>query len=534
MDLYNSWLILIFLAQTGFCSSELEMPAELSGVRGKSVNFTASIPPLTAVETVAWAFIPLTGPSVPICTATKTNAKVSQVYEGRVKYYRSENTLEFSSLIPTDGGTYSLTIVDSELRQLVGHTSLRVLEPVADVTIISNLPEAVEFNSTVILNCSAKGSSLSYSWMNNSAPVVVDDKHIVQKGNQLIINEIFRTDLLGPISCKAENQLESSTSDTFNLTVNYGPEHVTKAQEPAVDVLQKGSNLTLSCSAQSYPAAEFTWLINEAKLLQKTATVVLSNLVEEQSGNYSCMAYNSKTLRYVSSEVTELSVVEAISGTNISASTLSLIAGNTTVNLTCTSRAGTADSVQWQKDGKLLDNTDRVIFNTDKSTLTILTVQKEDAGEYNCQLKNKISSEASNYKMIVNYGPENVAIKAKNQVMMGQSVQITCSYASFPVPTFTWKFNDSIMHGEEKECLEIPNFQDKNGGIYTCEAFNSITGLKKSATYNLMVKDSNPNQEGLSSGAIAGIVIAVLLVLAIIIGVCIHKRRKISDVPSPY
>lgn len=90
----------------------------------------------------------------------------------------------------------------------------------ADVTIISNLPEAVEFNSTVILNCSAKGSSLSYSWMNNSAPVVVDDKHIVQKGNQLIINEIFRTDLLGPISCTAENQLESSTSDTFNLTVN--------------------------------------------------------------------------------------------------------------------------------------------------------------------------------------------------------------------------------------------------------------------------------------------------------------------------
>lgn len=91
-------------------------------------------------------------------------------------------------------------------------------------------------------------------------------------------------------------------------------------------------------------------------------------------------------------------------------------------------------------------------------------------------------------------GPENVAIKAKNQVMVGQSVQITCSYASFPVPTFTWKFNDSIMHGEEKECLEIPNFQDKNGGIYTCEAFNSITGLKKSATYNLMVKGKDHTQ----------------------------------------
>lgn len=88
-----------------------------------------------------------------------------------------------------------------------------------------------------------------------------------------------------------------------------GPEHVTKTQEPAADVLRKGSNLTLSCSAQSYPPAEFIWLFNATELAQKTATIVLSNLVEEQSGNYSCMAYNSKTLRYVSSKVTKLSVL---------------------------------------------------------------------------------------------------------------------------------------------------------------------------------------------------------------------------------
>lgn len=88
-----------------------------------------------------------------------------------------------------------------------------------------------------------------------------------------------------------------------------GPELVTKTQVPVADALKKGSNLTFSCSATSSPAAEFIWLFNGAKLPQKTATVALSNLVEEQSGNYSCMAYNSKTQRYVTSEVTKLSVI---------------------------------------------------------------------------------------------------------------------------------------------------------------------------------------------------------------------------------
>lgn len=95
-------------------------------------------------------------------------------------------------------------------------------------------------------------------------------------------------------------------------------------------------------------------------------------------------------------------VTEAISGTNIIAPTLTLIAGNSTVNLTCTSTVGKADSVNWLKDGKALEMTSRITFNADKSSITIPTVQKEDAGQYECQLKNKISMETKKYNMTVN------------------------------------------------------------------------------------------------------------------------------------
>lgn len=94
---------------------------------------------------------------------------------------------------------------------------------------------------------------------------------------------------------------------------------------------------------------------------------------------------------------------EAISGTKIIGPTLPLIADNSTANLTCTSSAGKADSVLWYKDGKLLDNTNRrIILTTDNRTVTILPVQKNDAGSYRCQLMNKISSEVNNYTLTVN------------------------------------------------------------------------------------------------------------------------------------
>ncbi|XP_058260760.1 carcinoembryonic antigen-related cell adhesion molecule 5 [Hemibagrus wyckioides] len=535
MDLYKSCLILLFLAESGLCSGgQIVMPAELSGVRGRSLNLTATVS-VTDVQMVNWNFISKSGSTVPICTATAQSEKVHDPYQGRVTYYRDTYTLEIRSLIPSDSGTYTLNVVQNNLDQVVGQTRLEVLEPVADVSVTSTLSEAVEINSTVILNCAAKGSSLSYAWLNNSASLVVDGQHIVQNGSQLIIKEVYRTDLLGPISCTAKNQLESSTSAAFNLTVNYGPDPVTIKQEPSAAFLKKGSNLTLSCSAKSSPAAEFVWLFNGAELPQKNATVFFSTLAEDQTGNYSCMAHNSKTLRYITSEVVKLSVLEAISGTSISAPMVPLIAGNGTVNLTCTSSTGKADSVQWQKNGKALDKSERIIFSTDNSSVTILTVQKEDAGEYKCQLTNKINSDSNKYTLTVNYGPDNVAIKGDKQALMGHTVMINCSFASYPVPTFVWKFNDTVLHGETNNCLTITNLEYKNSGIYTCEASNIITGLKKSATHNLTVKEvEDEPPEGLSNGAIAGIIIAVLVLLAIIIGVCVHKRRKVSDVQSPY
>lgn len=51
-------------------------------------------------------------------------------------------------------------------------------EPVSDVAIASDIPEAVEHNSTVKLTCSAKGSFLKFTWTNGTTPITGDGKRI--------------------------------------------------------------------------------------------------------------------------------------------------------------------------------------------------------------------------------------------------------------------------------------------------------------------------------------------------------------------
>lgn len=95
-------------------------------------------------------------------------------------------------------------------------------------------------------------------------------------------------------------------------------------------------------------------------------------------------------------------LLEVLSGTNISSSSSLLIAGNSTVNITCSAATGKAESVDWLKDNKPLIPGDRVILSADKKTLTIVKVVREDAGDYKCQLKNKVNQDESTYKMVIN------------------------------------------------------------------------------------------------------------------------------------
>ncbi|XP_067303790.1 carcinoembryonic antigen-related cell adhesion molecule 1-like [Pseudorasbora parva] len=310
MDFFNFRVTLLILAALGCCSQALLLGDKTYGVVGENVTFKTTIATTVGLSTVLWSFnngqsIASVFTHVPVTNILRTNP----LYTGRVSYNTTTCELQLGPLKKKDAGKYILNIVNAEGEPQSGEIELTVLEPITDVKISSSLPEAIEFNSTVVLTCTGKGS-FTYKWFNGSDALTVDGTHMKLNaiGNELTITDVRRTDLRGPIFCRAENALKSGMSAPFNLTVSYGPEKIVMTQNPTDSFLKKGSNLTLTCSADSDPPAQLRWMFNGAELLQK-ANITLSNLDVKHSGNYSCVAYNVKTNRNVASPVVLVTVL---------------------------------------------------------------------------------------------------------------------------------------------------------------------------------------------------------------------------------
>lgn len=100
--------------------------------------------------------------------------------------------------------------------------------------------------------------------------------------------------------------------------------------------------------------------------------------------------------------------------------------------------------------------------------------------------------------VLLSDGPENLEIKGDKRAILGQAVQINCSLSSVPAPTFAWMFNDTVLLGETRQCITISSFDNKNSGVYTCEAFNNVTGLRRTVKHNLTVKGKKAHKSVLS------------------------------------
>uniref|UniRef100_A0A3P8WT36 Ig-like domain-containing protein n=1 Tax=Cynoglossus semilaevis TaxID=244447 RepID=A0A3P8WT36_CYNSE len=477
-----------------------------------------------------WSFSDGTD-QVNIATQGQTALKVNSRYESRVSVNATDGYLTLRKLTREDNGDYSLTVVSAD-----GTTST---EPVSDVLISSDVSEAVEHNSTVVLTCTAKGSYLKFAWLNGNLPLVADNKRITLKNadtsSTLTVTGILRSDLTGPVYCTATNNLQKEKSAPFNLTVHYG---VTISPTDTPRYVRAKSNFNLSCSApSSSPAASFTWFHGE-KQMEATGPVLTLEVIQKlglgkKVEAFSCKAENAKTRRVIASsnvhgEFLTLSSPpspDAISGVKLTGPGSTLVAGNSSTNLSCKATAGTVATTTWLKDGAPLSASGgRLVFSEDKSSLKIQPLQKEDGGEYKCQLTNPVSSEHDSFRLVVNFGPEPAAVQGKDAVEVNDPVTLTCSAQSVPPASYTWKLNGTLTAVKTAEYV-IEKASFKNSGTYTCEAHNAVTGQNSTYSHTLAVKEGD--LDGLSDGAIAGIVIAILVALAAAIGLTFYCRQKV-------
>lgn len=81
-------------------------------------------------------------------------------------------------------------------------------------------------------------------------------------------------------------------------------------KSPSQECHDEGSDITLMCLAASGPSALFQCFL-DGELLSNTGPVFqLMDIHMSQSGNYSCQAYNNKTLKHQTSQPVTISVLK--------------------------------------------------------------------------------------------------------------------------------------------------------------------------------------------------------------------------------
>uniref|UniRef100_A0A8C6KKQ2 Ig-like domain-containing protein n=1 Tax=Nothobranchius furzeri TaxID=105023 RepID=A0A8C6KKQ2_NOTFU len=235
------------------------------------------------------------------CSADSRPVAAFQWFLNNDKLLASGPEFRLKNAQTSQTGNYScLTFNNRTRRYQTSESAVIVIqELVSNVTITSQNSDLVEFNSSVRLSCSSSGSSLSFLWMNSSSEVTASDRVQISSsdgGSTLTLVTVTRYDQ-GSYSCHVSNLVSSVTSEALKAS-------------PSKTHYVKGSDLNLICSSESRPSAQVVWFFSGDPLPDSGPELRLMNVQTNQSGNYICQTFNSKTLRYQTSQPLALSVIE--------------------------------------------------------------------------------------------------------------------------------------------------------------------------------------------------------------------------------
>ncbi|KAM9035344.1 putative pregnancy-specific beta-1-glycoprotein 7 isoform X1 [Sarcophilus harrisii] len=420
----------------------------------------------------------------------------------------------------------------------------------AQVTIVPNPPFG-EVNHNVTLEIRGfSGQALFYTWYRKAvAEPNRITRYTVETGEQepagirekvLPNGSLLIPDLTLSDTDDYHVTIVNSRGDIIlgqgNLAVYDGPD--TPMIFPTALNYPVGATIELNCSAESNPPAQFTWLINGIQMAS-TSKLSIANVSLNHTGTYTCNASNSVTGLSRSKDI-NITVSERTIKPYLMANRTNMIE-NDALAFTCGTEQEGVDTL-WFFNEKLLILNERMVLSMKNRTLTILTVKRENAGSYECEIRNPISSSRSDpFILHVNYGPENIKVgpnpkKGEVEVKIKGSLTLECHVESYPPAQYRWQVNGTKIPNFSNNTYVIKHATWEDSGKYTCMATNNVTNLSVSKSIRIKVIAEQyiggSNGSSLSGGAITGIVIVVLIGV-ILIGVliyiqCFRKARRIS------
>ncbi|CAL8321489.1 unnamed protein product [Boreogadus saida] len=327
----------------------------------------------------------------------------------------------------------------------------------------------IEEGSSVTLSCSSDANpAAEYTWFKDTRGYPSRE---MKEGKQLVFSYVLSSQS-GQYRCEATNK-RGGNSVTYSINVNYGPKRTSVYSSPSGEI-KEGSSVTLSCSSDANPAADYTWLKNNQPLLWGPSQPhTFPSVRPEDRGTYRCHAENQ--YGQLSSNSIFMDVQYGPKTPSVTVSPSGEIKEGSSVTLSCSSDANPAANYTWFKD-----ITDRYSRHMNQGPQFIISyIRSSDSGQYRCDATNKLGKKSVTKSIDVKYAPKtpSVTVSPSGEIEEGSSVTLSCSSDANPAATYTWfKVNTgrSSRYMNRGPQLVFRRILSSDSGQYRCKAQNTI------------------------------------------------------------
>uniref|UniRef100_A0A8C9MW48 Neurofascin n=1 Tax=Serinus canaria TaxID=9135 RepID=A0A8C9MW48_SERCA len=363
-------------------------------------------------------------------------------------------------------------------------------------------------------------------WMSSSMEPIPQDKRVSQGHNgDLYFSNVLAQDALTDYSCNARfhftHTIQQKNPYTLKVKTKKSHNETSLGNSPAMyrargisettpsfmypygtsssQMVLRGVDLLLECIASGVPAPDIMWYkkggelpVGKTKLENFNKALRISNVSEEDSGEYFCLASNKMgSIRHTISVRVKAAPYWLDEPENL------ILAPGEDGRLVCRANGNPKPSIQWLVNGEPIEssppNPSREVAG---DTIVFRDTQIGSSAVYQCNASNEHGYLLANAFVSVLdvppriLGPRNQLIR----VIQNNRTRLDCPFFGSPIPTLRWFKNGqgNTLDGgnykaHENGSLEMFMARKEDQGIYTCVATN-ILG-KAEAQVRLEVKD---------------------------------------------
>ncbi|XP_069732147.1 neurofascin isoform X12 [Phaenicophaeus curvirostris] len=395
------------------------------------------------------------------------------------------------------------TALSSKIRLQVSKSPLWPKEKVDVIEVDEGAPLSLQCNPPPGL------PSPVIFWMSSSMEPIHQDKRVSQGQNgDLYFSNVMLQDAQTDYSCNARfhftHTIQQKNPYTLKVKTTRGitettPSFMYPYGTSSSQMVLRGVDLLLECIASGVPAPDIMWYkkggelpAGKTKLENFNKALRISNVSEEDSGEYFCLASNKMgSIRHTISVRVKAAPYWLDEPQNL------ILAPGEDGRLVCRANGNPKPAIQWLVNGEPIEasppNPSREVAG---DTIVFRDTQIGSSAVYQCNASNEHGYLLANAFVSVLDVPPRI-LAPRNQlikVIQNNRTRLDCPFFGSPIPTLRWFKNGqgNTLDGgnykaHENGSLEMNMARKEDQGIYTCVATN-ILG-KAEAQVRLEVKD---------------------------------------------